>query len=325
MDRTKIGILFQASNEFGYGHLYRAIRLGNLLKQYYEVYLISNFNHDCKLLAEDSELNLAMLDDLDVAGFLHKKEIQVLIVDRLKNALDTIVGYKQVVKRIIIMDDDGPAAICGDVLINAIMPLPEPHPEQSFQGINYMVFSDDIERYACLQPNKRENFRKVLVTFGGSDPNNISELMIPVVKENKSVNFIMVIGPGYIDGEGFIAKYQSIDNLEILQNVTNMPALMYDSDLCIVSGGLTLFECVYLQKSIVVACQVEHQIKNADNLKEMGSIRNLGIVNKYNKEKLNEISRLLHRELEFPKVKSAHLENGKYAILNIVNQITAEL
>lgn len=324
----KIAILFYVSKDFGYGHLYRTTRLARVLSSKYMVNLICNKNADAVRYAERNNLKIHIYEDSAIEII---KEIypDILIIDRLDNELSTIKEIKKLAKKLIIIDDKGDAAAEADMLINPIIPLPELRPSRAYHGIHYMIFSDELEKLAeqGTQANRAENrgYNNVFMAFGGSDPNNISELMIPIIAKNPETYFELVLGPGYQNMDSFINKYSAINNLTIYYDLADLSKLMLKSDLCVVSGGLTLFECVFLHKKTVVACQVEHQIVNADNLSSVASIINLGIISKNRTEKLSLLENIIKGKVEFPTRKGVELKNGKYVIAELIDELAEEL
>lgn len=165
----------------------------------------------------------------------------------------------------------------------------------------------------------------VLLAFGGSDPNRISSLMLPIIRENKQVNFSLILGPGFENLDEFLVECKAEENLKCFVNISNMAEMLYKADLCIVSGGLTMYECAYLQKKMIIACQVEHQVINAEGIQDISSQINLGIINQEKKEKIDLINEVLKGKKEIPEPKTIHnFVNGKYRIVEIVDELLEE-
>ena len=285
LKKNKIGICFLASNEMGYGHLYRSIYLGNLLKIKYNVFLISNCNS--KTVSVDADnINFIYSEENNFKTYLSKNYFDVLIIDKLNNDKKDILLYKRCSGKVILIDDMGDFTSLADVLINPTSVLPLQHPSKSFFGVEYFVFNNELEYFAKKPLILNNEIKNALMAFGGSDPNKISEIMIPIVKKHKNIMFSLVIGPGYSGIEQFINLYQNISNLNIFVNASNMPELIYYSDICICSGGVTMYECADLHKKMVVACQVPDQIDNICFLEKYADIINLGVINNYQQNKL---------------------------------------
>lgn len=325
MKKCRIALLIKVSTEFGFGHFYRAMRIIDMLKDKYELYLISNRNIEIVEICQKNNVNLIMLNSYEIIDCLKKKNVDILIVDHLNSNYKNILEYKSIVKKIVLMDDNGSAAKYADVLINGLVTLPKKCPIKSFSGIKYIIFSDEIEKYSTLPVKYNKINKKVFVSFGGSDPNNLTELIIPIIQLNCNVEFTLVLGVGYKNKNNFINKYKSISNLTIYHNVNNMVELMYNSDLCIVSGGLTLYECVFLQKKIIVINQCKEQVSNTIRLMDIGSIINLGIYSKITNKELMIIDQVIKGDVSIPDCHNIHMKNGKYLLLDIINNLMEEI
>lgn len=322
MKKNTIAFWIHVSNEFGYGHLYRSIRLAKLLKNRYDVHIISNEHVDCSKMASENGIGVVFATEDQLNNVLLDMQVSLLIIDRLDNSLERIRNIKKCVNYVISLDDCGDGAAEVDALINGIVELPRKHPTNSYQGINYFVYSDEVEFYSDKPQMTLTKKPKILLSFGGSDPNNISELMIPVVKRNKLYDFTLVVGPGYCSFERINELSIGINNLSIAFAAQDLGRLIFESDVCIISGGLTLFECVYLKKKIIVASQVMQQCISAENLKSRADIYNLGVVGKRSKEKLDIIDDLLaNRQKQYCDFYPVEMTNGKYAIANIVDKL----
>ena len=84
-----------------------------------------------------------------------------------------------------------------------------------------------------------------------------------------------------------------------------------------------MFECAYLEKRIIVACQVEHQIINAENLKQFTKLTNLGIVDKDHIANLKLIDDCISEGLVC-NGNFANLKNGKYRIRDLIISLLLE-
>lgn len=319
MSKKKIAILFKSSNTFGYGHMYRVHHLYKLLESDYDISLFSNLDSiNYKYFQKQSIIVFQSDNDDAILEKIVYENYDCILIDRLNNKENFVIRLKSIISKVIVFDDCGPGAQYSDVLINALIDLPEKKPKSFYHGYSFIIYDDafdDIKNDNTFIEKPRE----VFICFGGSDPNNISELIIPVILENTSFHFTLVLGPGYKEIQTFIARYNKIKNLSLLSNVKNMENLINYANICIVSGGLTLYECLYLKKNIIVACQVEHQMAAAKRFEE--HLINLGIIHKENKEVLNNINKILTLRDEAFKEKSfIHLKNGKFRIKEIIDK-----
>ena len=86
-------------------------------------------------------------------------------------------------------------------------------------------------------------------------------------------------------------------------------------DLVICSGGLTMFDAVFLNRIIIVTSQYKHQIKNILRLKKKGIVF---FLKKINKNELNNALTYLNNP---KKLNYVNLNIKKYNRLNKMNII----
>ena len=106
--------------------------------------------------------------------------------------------------------------------------------------------------FACWREWKREisaNARRILVTMGGTDPDNLTEYAIRALATAAPRNLEVVVVtttscPHRRAIESAGAAFPG--KLKVLQNTTNMPELMAWADLAIIAAGGTLWELLYM-------------------------------------------------------------------------------
>ena len=86
-----------------------------------------------------------------------------------------------------------------------------------------------------------------------------------------------------------------------------------------------MYECAYLHKKMVVACQVPDQIDNIYFLEKYADIINLGVINNYQQNKLKLLEDFLENNNPIITKKCLPLINGKYKIMNIINELMEEI
>jgi len=121
--------------------------------------------------------------------------------------------------------------------------------------------------------------RKVLVTMGGSDPNNQTIKIIHALEflNLEDLEIVVIIGasnPYYRIIKSVISG--SKRKIRLVQNVTNMPELMSWADVAVIAGGSTSWEAAFLGLPCVQLVIAENQQRIADELKKANVVLNLG-------------------------------------------------
>lgn len=107
-----------------------------------------------------------------------------------------------------------------------------------------------LARKAHRKDDANTNFN-TLVTFGGADPNNLTELVAKIVTKRPDYkDFVFLIGPNFINKKEFFeSKYKK---LNFLSPVNSTRTLIEKSNCVISSLGTTLQECEYFSKNTIL-------------------------------------------------------------------------
>ena len=146
-------------------------------------------------------------------------------------------------------------------------------------GTDYTLLRKEFCQW--LQWHRKINLvaSKILVTLGGSDPDNVTLKVIQALQLVNSDNLevIVVVGgsnPHYEKLQTEVAKSRILITLQ--QNVTNMPELMAWADIAIAAGGSTNWELAFMGLPSLVITVADNQKDITAKLDRQGVIINLG-------------------------------------------------
>lgn len=153
-------------------------------------------------------------------------------------------------------------------------------------------------RYAMLRPEflawrdwKREVprvGRRVLVTMGGSDPENATLKVIRALErvDVDGLEAVVVAGAGNPHTEEL--RRGSPPFIRLVSNSQNMPELMAWADMAVSAGGSTCWELAFMRVPNIVLVLAENQERIAEGLDEAGLSVNLGWFEEVSAEVLAE-------------------------------------
>jgi len=292
LSRRRIVFTVVGRAQLGMGHVYRALTLAHEL-----------VHHDLVFVCEDA-------DDLAIAAIRrHHYRLEIAANGKLletvvalspdlvvNDILDTSVSYIDLLKqqgaRVVNFEDMGSGAEHANLVINALYPhqLPE---SNVLVGAKYFCLRDE---FLHIQPRTRPHrAERLLVTFGGTDPNNLTcrvlEQLAGVIGE-LGLEVDVVVGPGYAHGdqlEQTLNKHHRLA-LRLIDTTCRISEFMQSADLAITSGGRTVYELAALHVPTIVLCQnsreLTHSFASADH-----GIANLGLGTETDTATLAEIFR----------------------------------
>ena len=155
-----------------------------------------------------------------------------------------------------------------------------------YSGHKYYILKDEF--YYQSFKEIKEDVDKVLLTFGGTDPNNLTEKVLEAILESDYNNKIeIILGLGYASKKEIQEKYKDNERIEIYENVKNMSEHMHSADLIFTSAGRTMYEIASLGVPCICLCQNERELSHIFGNVEHGFI-NLGLGSEVSKEEIRE-------------------------------------
>lgn len=153
-------------------------------------------------------------------------------------------------------------------------------------------------RYALLRREFREvrpaptlstGSRRLLVTMGGSDPANLTQLVLDTVREVPDLEVRVVIGPANPNLDAIRAAAQrSACPVSVLADPVDMPSLMAWADAAVAGAGSTCWELLRLRVPAVVFVVAENQAAIAEWLDKGGFGIHAGAAGEFDSGRLHE-------------------------------------
>ena len=144
-----------------------------------------------------------------------------------------------------------------------------------FIGHKYYILKDEF----YFQPTKivTPEVTNVLLTFGGTDPNNLTEKVLDAVLASGYAGRIdVILGLGYPDKAGIIEKYEFNNNVQIYTTVNNISDFMLKADIIFTSAGRTMYEVCSVGTPCICICQNGREQTHSFGSHEHGFI-NMGL------------------------------------------------
>lgn len=190
-----------------------------------------------------------------------------VVADSYNFGLDYQRGIKAAGLRLLFLDDYGHAGeYVADLVLNqnitadaALYTRRAPY-TRLLLGTRYALLRGE---FLCWRDWKREipaEARKVLVTLGGSDPDNVTGKVIAALRQFSEIETKIVIGgsnPHLEQLKSEIGNPKS--EIELVVDATNMPELMVWADVAIAAGGTTSWELAFMGLPSLVLVLAENQ------------------------------------------------------------------
>jgi UDP-2,4-diacetamido-2,4,6-trideoxy-beta-L-altropyranose hydrolase len=270
-----------ASQEIGIGHLMRMIALAQAWIDRGGVATIAS--SQCPTLLIDrlgvEKINHIQLDSFQLGSAKDLKqtiktarqlESQWIVIDGYHFSIDFQRGLKAEGLNVAAIDDYGHCDVWeSDIVLNQNIYAPDSAYTSNLPNTRFLLGAD----YCLLrkefwnaknhsQPNTETNVN-LLVSLGGGDPENVTGQILTYLEQiQQSVVNRVLVGSAnqHLEKLKSIAT-NSIHEIQILQNVVDMPEQYRWCDAVISAGGSTCWEWLYFQCLGAVVTIADNQIQ----------------------------------------------------------------
>ena len=204
-------------------------------------------------------------------------QMSVVVVDGYYFGADYQRWLKDAGLRLLFIDDNGHAEhYYADWVLNqnihaseSLYPSREAY-TQLLLGTDYTLLRREFWRWRGWRHEIQAAARNILITMGGSDPDNVTLTILQAVAQMPdagSLHVKVVVGgsnPHRAELEAFVE--QAPETVELMHDVTDMPALMAWADLAVSAGGSTVWELCLMGVPSVVIVTADNQLGIAHGL-----------------------------------------------------------
>lgn len=142
-------------------------------------------------------------------------------------------------------------------------------------GPEHYVLAPGFQAYRELLREAREDGARVLVSFGGSDPDGLTQQAAAALASLEGLEVTALLGPGNPIGSGEIQRLRDA-GVEIARQVRDPAPLIREVDVAVSAGGHTLYELAFLGTPGVVFSTRERQAACARWFEDRGTLLHLG-------------------------------------------------
>jgi UDP-2,4-diacetamido-2,4,6-trideoxy-beta-L-altropyranose hydrolase len=225
--------------------------------------------------AEDAE------QTIELAG---RAGAEWIVVDGYQFGVEYQAALKRAGLKILFVDDYGHAGYySADLLLNqnayanqGMYTACASH-TRLLLGTRYCLLRREFSAWRGWKREIVRAGRRVLVTMGGSDPDNVTGVVMEALGQLPDIEATVVVGgsnPHFEDLQQRASIYQNWLRLE--KSVTNMPELMARADIAIAGAGTTCWEMCRLQLPMALIDLAENQKPIAQALDGLGAAIHLG-------------------------------------------------
>lgn len=326
LSRRRILIRVDGHNIIGLGHISRTLLLAHRLIDHQILFVTDQRWQLGAHILEESHFPLTCFSKVaEYEQILDDYQPHLVINDILDTTPEQIALTKNRDIFTVNFEDLGEGAEQANLVINALYEEPLPHANTHWSKA-YFCLRDE---FMLLQPQPiKAQVDRILITFGGTDPNDFTRRIIGLLDtyQKQVFDITIILGRGYAHGQALEQELKERQTnhhqLTLLHDVQTISSHMQCADLVFTSAGRTVYEVASLGTPLIVLAQNERELLHSFARLENGVV-NLGLGAHCSDQKiLNTFQRLienqdLRKELQH-KLLSHDLKGGLQRTITLI-------
>ncbi|PLX18973.1 MAG: hypothetical protein C0601_03225 [Candidatus Muiribacterium halophilum] len=254
----KILFVCKVSKSTGTGHIRRAAFLSKFLESKTKILFFGDKSIGENICSEA----IYIKSYIDIFNEINRFKPNWIVMDRQKNSSNLIKRLKKSGTKILLIEDDSFAGKYADIVWDANVKIKKDGYITGFEKVllNPKVFDHKKKKY-------NDSAGSIFICLGGTDINQNIPFLIKNLSD-KGLYLHVFPGSRYVE----YLKYKKAD-VKIYNEKENIFHIARQCDIAIVSGGITMYEMVYLGIPTIVWPQVYHQKNNTLQLLEKNIIK----------------------------------------------------
>ena len=321
--RRRVAFVVTGHREVGLGHVYNALLVANDLMDHDLIFLVDSASRLAFDTIEALHYPVYMQTGEDLVADIARLEPDIVVNDCLDTGEQYMRGLRALGVRTVNVEDLGPGALLADAVVNAIYPDAEigAHARTYF-GPEYACLRDE---FVLTEPRPaRASVERVLITFGGTDPSNLTVRVLDAIEAwcaGRGIAIDVVTGLGFptsID----LTRFR---HARVHRGVRNISEFMRAADVAFTSAGRTVFELAAVGTPAVVLSQNSRELTHTFASERHGFL-NLGLGEDAAVATILDALRTLvehpDRRVEMrQRMLDVDLKNGRHRVARIIDEI----
>ncbi|MFN9490492.1 MAG: UDP-2,4-diacetamido-2,4,6-trideoxy-beta-L-altropyranose hydrolase [Betaproteobacteria bacterium] len=296
----RIAIRADASSTIGAGHIMRCLTLANELRHAgAEILFLSRnvtgdafdiIHNNCfPSISLGNATSWSCDADRTLAALINQPPFDWLIVDHYGLDRGWESRTRSVAHKILVIDDlanrphDCDALLDQNYYINAKQRYDSLVPSNCrlFLGLEFALLRNEFKIAARNVRPRQNHIRRILVTFGATDPTNETEKVLSALRSLDSplISVDVVVGTANLRRSVIEALCSAMPRVRCHVQTNRMVELMNAADLAIGAAGATTWERCILGLPALTVITADNQKQTASDLAAAGAIWLLGQAN----------------------------------------------
>ena len=251
----KIIVRVHASEKIGLGHVYNMLTILNNIRNEEILILTQKNNYLAIKKFKEHLYNVKTFsNEIDFFKIVKNTKPDILFNDILNTEKNYINSLKKLNIFVVNFEDLGPGRKYANLVFNPIFNS-KSNTKNEFFGHNFACVRDEFRIWK--RTNIRKDVKNILITFGGTDPENLTIRTMKIINKLKltNYNFFLILGYGYSNKKNLMKLIKNMKNdgfkIKIIEKSDFITKYAIESDFAITSNGRTVFELAALNIPLI--------------------------------------------------------------------------
>ena len=320
LQRKRIVFNVIGSTKIGMGHIYHSLALAHEITDH-EIIFVCDESYQ---IAVDkiASADYKVISTKDIQNTIINLEPDIVINDILNTSKDYIKQLKTSNIKVVNFEDLGEGSKYADLVFNELYDVPQLEGDNYLWGYEYLALRDEF--FDAIPHKFVKNIDTILITFGGTDPNNLTLLSLKSILktcQHRNIKIYIVCGSGYLFKDTLETYLHNLKykNIELTYASGVISKIMEKTQIAISSNGRTVYELADMNIPSIVISHHEREATHCFANLARGFI-NLGIVNKEtDKHLLTAFLKIItdtdYRELLFMNIEKYTFRKNKQKVV----------
>ena len=251
----KILIRVDGSKKIGLGHVYNMLTILHFLRNEQILIVMNEENKLGSSKFKEQKYKIKFFkNNSELLKIISNFEPDIIFNDILNTKIDYMKKIREMSSMIVNFEDVGQGRAYADLVFNPIFNKKKMLTKE-FYGGKFACVRDEFRIWR--NSSLRKNVKKILVSFGGTDPTQITTKIFRVIEELslKNIEFIIMLGFGFEHKDEIkkAANHLIKDGytIKLIEKSDFLAKYIRYADFAIVSNGRTVFEIASMQVPIL--------------------------------------------------------------------------
>ncbi|MFB6258208.1 MAG: cytidylyltransferase domain-containing protein [Flavobacteriales bacterium] len=328
LGRKRVLFVVSGNERIGLGHVHNVLGIADELTSHEISFLTDKSSGLARDKLEATHFPVEQQEEgRDLIDHIDAIRPDAVVNDMLDTSREYVRALKEKGYAVIDFEDLGEGAKQADLVINAMYPEDELLSGHYF-GHKYFFLKNEFLRSSPIEI--REKVERVLIAFGGVDPNDFTLKVLESIHphcRSQGIHIDLVTGFGY-DAERKEKLRSFSECVTLHEDIRSMVDRYRVADLLFTSAGRTTFEAAALGLPTVVLAQNERELSHFF-CKEAYGFQNLGLGTEVPQERISELFRDMvddpgAREHASRLMLDSDIRSGKERVMGLIEGVLKE-